>query len=449
MKECDRTAIHGGLSLEEIKETVLSAVADETAKRVLLIPPDYTRYHSGGGYITNVLYHYFTDQGAAVDILPALGTHHALTPEKWQMMFLDIPRERMITHDWRNDLVKIGSVPADFVANQTEGCWTEAVPVEINRRVVDGGYDLILSIGQVVPHEVVGMANHAKNLFVGVGGSHMINDTHMISAVYGIERIMGRDHTPVRAIFDWAFEHCLHDLPIGFIQTVTTTDRNVPSDHQILSHGIFCGKGRRCYEAAVALAQQKNVIRVQKPIQKCVVYLDPLEFQTTWIGNKSVYRTRMAIADGGELLILAPGVSAFGEDKTIDSLIRKYGYRGRDTIMSAFSRPENEDLHANMSAAAHLIHGSSEGRFKITYAVQQKAQEEIKSVGYQAASCEDMLSRYHPAQLQNGWNTLPDGEEIYFIDNPAIGLWMPMITTASAASSSVERSCPCTATAYT
>ncbi len=424
MKESDSVARGRSLSTEEIRQTVLSAVADEAAMRVLLIPPDYTRYHSGAGFITNVLYHHFADRGAAVDILPALGTHHAMTPEKWRMMYQDIPLNRMIVHDWRNDLVDIGCVPAEYVAEQTEGCWTEAIPVAINRRVVHGGYDLILSIGQVVPHEVVGMANHAKNLFVGVGGSHMINDTHMISAVYGIERIMGRDHTPVRAIFDWAFEHCLREVPIGFIQTVTTVDRSAGSGQRILTHGVFCGSGRRCYEAAVALSQQKNVIRVEKPIQKCVVYLDPMEFQSTWIGNKSIYRTRMAIADGGELLILAPGLNAFGEDPTIDTLIRKYGYRGRDAVMQAFSRPENETLRANTSAAAHLIHGSSEGRFTITYAVNRITQEEVTGVGYQAVSYEDARRRYPPDQLKNGWNTLPDGEEIYFIGNPAVGLWM-------------------------
>ena len=423
MHECDSVANGRSLTPGEIKATVLAAVADETPRRVLLIPPDLTRFHSGAGHISNIYYHFFTDRGAQVDILPALGTHHALTPDQWQAMFGDIPIGRMLVHDWRSGLTDLGYVPADFIAEQTEGLWSRPVLAQIDRRVTQEDYDLILSIGQVVPHEVVGMSNHAKNLFVGAGGGGMINDTHMISAVYGIERVMGRDHTPVRAIFDWAFEHWLQDLPIGFVQTVTTVDRSAEPGRQILTHGVFCGHGRRSYEAAVRLSLEKNVIRVQKPVRKCVVYLDPFEFHSTWLGNKAVYRTRMAIADGGELLILAPGVSAFGEDPDIDRLIRKYGYRGRQATLDALADPGNDDLRANMSAAAHLIHGSSEGRFRISYAVSCMTQAEITGVGYQAASCDEMLRRYDPDRLADGWNTLPDGEEIYFISNPAIGLW--------------------------
>ena len=280
-------------------------------------------------------------------------------------------------------------------------------------------YDLILSIGQVVPHEVVGMANHAKNLFVGVGGSAMINASHMVGAVYGMERMMGKDHTPVRKLFDYALEHFLKDRPILFALTVTTAPGG-----DIRTHGLFIGDTRKTFEEAVALAQEKNIDFVDRGIKKCVVYLDPGEFKTTWLGNKAVYRTRMAIADGGELIVLAPGVTRFGEDLAVDDLIRKYGYRGRLNTLEQFSRPENQDLRDNMGAAAHLIHGSSDGRFTVTYAVRNISREEIESVGFQAADYDEMAHRYDPVKLQYGYNILPDGEEIYFIPNPALGLWI-------------------------
>lgn len=334
-------------------------------------------------------------------------------------MFGDIPFDRFVPHNWRTDIMKIGEVPADYLAKITDGLWNDSIDVEINRRVMDPAYDLILSIGQVVPHEVIGMANHSKNLFVGVGGADMINKSHMVGAVYGMERMMGKDHTPVRKIFDFALAQYLSNRPVLFLLTVTTA----PGGNTQV-HGLFAGRDRDALEAAVALAQQKNIDFVEHGIRKCVVYLDPKEFKSTWLGNKAVYRTRMAVADGGELLILAPGIERFGEDPAVDALIRKYGYCGRTRVLELFNAPENHDLRANMGAAAHLIHGSSDGRFSITYAVRNISKEEIASVNFLPADADEMMARYDPAKLAYGYNTMPDGEEIYFIPNPALGLWI-------------------------
>ena len=408
-----------GLSPEEIRSALLRSLEGRDLRRVLIIPPDFTRFHSNAGYITNVYYHTLMEQGCEVDILPALGTHEPVSREQAAAMFGDIPYEKLIPHNWRTDVVKLGEVPATYLEEITGGLWRDPVSVEINRRVMDDSYDLILSVGQVVPHEVVGMANQAKNLFVGVGGSDMINKSHMVGAVYGLERMMGKDHTPVRKIFDYALEHYLKDRPILFILTVTTAPGGA-----IRTHGLFIGDTRLVLEKAVALAQEKNIDFVETGIKKCVVYLDPGEFKSTWLGNKAVYRTRMAIADGGELIVLAPGVAKFGEDAQVDSLIRKYGYRGRDYILEAFGKAENQDLRDNMGAAAHLIHGSSDGRFSITYAVKSITQEEIERAGFLAADYDEMARRYDPEKLSYGYNTMPDGEEIYFIPNPALGLWI-------------------------
>ncbi len=407
-----------GLTPEEIRAALLQSLEGRGVKKALIIPPDYTRFHSNAGYITNVYYHALTERGAQVDILPALGTHVPVTERQWETMFGDVPYDRMLVHDWRNDVVKLGEVPGNYVSEITEGLWREPVSVEVNRRIMDERYDLIVSPGQVVPHEVIGMSNHAKNLFVGVGGNDMINKSHMIGAVYGLERMMGRDHTPVRKIFDYGLEHFLSERPILWVRTVTTAPGGV-----ITTHGIFIGEGRECLTEAVKLAQQKNIDFVPHGLKKCVVYLDPEEFQSTWLGNKAVYRTRMAMADGGELIILAPGVERFGEDSEVDRLIRKYGYRGRLHTLSEFEKPENADLRENMGAAAHLIHGSSDGRFSITYAVRDITKAEIEGVGFRAADYDEMAAKYDPAKLSYGYNTV-DGEEVYFIPNPALGLWI-------------------------
>jgi len=412
-----RAQTEQGLGEAEIRAALKRSLEGKRPKKALLIPPDYTRYHSNAGFITNIYYHLLVDLGTEVDVLPALGTHVPVTEAEAAEMFGDIPYGRFLVHNWRGDVVRLGEVPAAYLSEITEGLWNEPLSAEINRLVMDPAYELILSIGQVVPHEVIGMANHAKNLFVGVGGSDMINKSHMVGAVYGMERMMGRDHTPVRKVLDYALEHFLAERPILFALTVTTAPGG-----NIRTHGLFIGDTRRALEEAIALAQQKNIDFLEMGIQKCVVYLDPKEFHTTWLGNKSIYRTRMAIADGGELLVLAPGVERFGEDETIDRLIRKYGYCGRLKVLELFR--EHEDLRQNMGAAAHLIHGSSDGRFRITYATKAISRAEIEGVHFAWADCDAQLKRYDPAKLAYGYNTMPDGEQVYFIPNPSLGLWI-------------------------
>ena len=409
---------NGGLENEEIKHALEKSLSDKNCKNVLILPPDYTRYHSNAGFITNYYYHYLTDRNVNVDILPALGTHVAMSKEQIEDMYGDIPLDKFLVHNWREDVVKIGEVPGDYISSITDNLWNESIPVEINKRVMDEKYDLIISVGQVVPHEVVGMANHAKNLFVGVGGSRMINASHMVGAIYGMEKMMGKDYTPVRKIFDYGLENFLKDRPIMFALTVTTAPGG-----NIKTHGLFISEGRECLNEAVKLAQEINIDFTDKPFKKCVVYLDPSEFKSTWLGNKSVYRTRMAMADGGELIVLAPGVDKFGEDPTIDKLIRKYGYTGRLNILSKYNDVNNDDLRNNLSAAAHLIHGSSDDRFKITYAVKNISEEEIRSVGFASASYDELVKKYNPETLKYGFNNI-DGEEVYFIPNPALGLWI-------------------------
>jgi nickel-dependent lactate racemase len=276
-----------------------------------------------------------------------------------------------------------------------------------------------LSVGQVVPHEVVGMANYTKNIVVGAGGSDIINKSHFLGAVCNMETILGRADTPVRRLFNYAVDTYLSDLPITYILTVVEQDYD---SGKMNLRGFYAGNDVEVYNEACKLAQNVNITLLDREPKKVVVYLDSHEFQSTWLGNKSVYRTRMAIADGGELIVLAPALREFGEDPEIDKLIRKYGYRGTPATLKAVE--ENEDIRTNLSAAAHLIHGSSEGRFSITYCPGPDISlEEVQSVGFSAVPYDEMAARYNPETLKDGWNTMPDGEEIFYISNPALGLW--------------------------
>lgn len=384
-------------------------------ERVLALPPDFTRANSMAGPLTCMAYRYYGPRLA--DVMPALGTHVPM-PE-WQLdrMFPDVPKGLIREHNWRTDVMTIGHVPVEYVTEVTQGIWKKPWPVQLNRLVYQGGHDLILSIGQVVPHEVIGMANYNKNLFVGTGGSAGINESHFIGASYGMERMMGRADTPLRRILNYAQDHFCQHLPLVFVQTVI----GPRPDGSLAVRGLFVGDDVECFQRAAALSVEVNFTVLDEAPRKMVVWLDPEEFHSTWLGNKSIYRTRMAIADGGELVVLAPSVGTFGEDPEIDRMIRKYGYRTTPEIMRFVQT--TDDLPQNLSAAAHLIHGSSENRFRITYCPGKLTREEIESVGYCYGDLKTMIARYNPLQLRDGWNQLADGERIYYISNPALGLW--------------------------
>ncbi len=402
------------LSSDDLRQGLHEALEKlGSRKKILAVPPDITRFYSRAGELTRLAWQYYGP--ALTDILPALGTHFAMTEPEIQRMFGDVPLDLFRTHDWRSDVMTLGQVPSAFVKEVSEGKLDFTWPAQINRLLVEGGFDLILSLGQVVPHEVIGMANYNKNIFVGTGGAEGINKSHFLGAVYGMERIMGRAESPVRAMLNYASQHFAQDLPIVYVQTVVAATPDGP-----VVRGLFIGDDIECFERAAALSLQVNFSLLDKALNKVVVYLEPEEFKSTWLGNKSVYRTRMAMADDGDLIVLAPGLKEFGEDPEIDRLIRKYGYVGTDKVLALVK--QNEDLRHNLSAAAHLIHGSSEGRFSVTYCPGHLTQQEIESVGFKYGALDSMLEQYNPDQLKDGYNSV-NGEEVFFISNPGMGLW--------------------------
>lgn len=396
------------------REDIKSVVADflknnKITEKVILACPDITRHHSHAGEIACELYERLSTV-TDVSVMIALGTHEGMTEEEARKMYPTIPFEKIINHNFRKDTVCLGVVPKEFVNTVSKGVCDFAIDINVNKAVMEEGVTVI-SIGQVVPHEVVGMANGNKNLFVGLGGSSMINSSHFLGACCDMEKIMGRDHSAVREVFDYAERNYLKDVNLYYFQTVVENGKVI---------GLFMGKGREPFEKAVKLSQERNLIYLEKPLKKVVVRLDEEEFKSTWLGNKAVYRTRLAIETGGDLIILAKGVERFGEDKAIDTLIRRYGYTGRDNILALAT--EKEDLKENLSAAAHLIHGSSNGRFNINYCVEKMTKEEIEGVNFKYMPYGDAIKRYDPEKLEDGFNTV-DGEEIFYISNPAVGLW--------------------------
>ena len=403
------------LTSAELRDFLFAALERLGSRnKVLAVPPDQTRTASRAGELTRHAWNYYGGRLSAV--LPALGTHKAMSADRIAVMFGDVPQGLFHAHNWREDVETIGIVPGKFIQEQSEGKLDYEWPAQVNRLILRGGFDLILSIGQVVPHEVIGMANYNKNILVGIGGPDSINRSHYLGAVYGMERIMGRRDNPVRRVLNYAASHFLGDLRIVYVLTVVA--RNAAGATVV--RGLFIGDDEECFHRAAELSFRVNLVLMPTPIRKAVVYLDPREFHSTWLGNKAIYRTRMALQDGGELVVLAPGVREFGEDHRIDTLIRKYGYHGTEATLEMVKK--NQDLAADLSAAAHLIHGSSEGRFRITWCPGHLTREEVQGAGFEYGELDQMLQRYDPAKLEQGWNCVKS-EEIYFIENPGLGLW--------------------------
>lgn len=376
-------------------------------RRVLILPPDHTRLNSDAGELTRLLYELLSPT-TMVSIMPTLGTHSPMTEAQLRMMFGDsIPLEHFYIHDWRHNIRRVGDVPGRLLKEWSEGRVDYDVHVEVSNRLFDG-YDLILSVGQLVPHEVVGIANYTKNIITGAGGTDTINKSHFLGAAYGMERMMGRIDTPVRKLFNYGVEKFLGDLPIVYVLTVMQKDKT-----GMVMRGLYIGDDYATFETGAKLSQKVNLDLLDAPLKKALVYLDPHEFKSTWLGNKAIYRTRMAMADGGDLIILAPGLKEFGEDPEIDRLIRKYGYRGTPATLAAVKA--NDELRNNLSAAAHLIHGSSEGRFRVTYCPGPgMSADAIRAVGFEAG----ILSDYPVEGLKDGFNG-----DLFYISNPALGLW--------------------------
>ena len=384
-------------------------------KRVLLLPPDLTRAHSGAGRITEMLYEGLT--GSEVAVIPTLGQHRPHTEEENRWMFGSIPNRMIYPHDWRAGCTRVGTIPAAMVAETTGGAADWEIPLDLNTKLVSEPWDLVINVGHVVPHEVLGFANHNKNYFIGLGGKETICASHIAAAVYGIENNLGTLVTPLRACYNWAEQKYLGRLPDVYLQIVMRRDR----EEKLVTSGIYVGDDRETYLAAARASRSQNVMTFEKPVRKIVAVMQPDEFRSTWVANKAVYRTRMALADGGELLVIAPGLERFGEQPEVDALIRKYGYTGTERILRLY-RTE-KDLQEIAHGTAHLIHGSSEGRFTIRYAPGHLSRKEIEGVGYEYADLGEALARYAPERMTEGWNTMPDGEEVFYISTPSAGLW--------------------------
>jgi nickel-dependent lactate racemase len=410
---CDKCMDEAGLE-NILREVVGKIYEKRKIERVLILPPDFTRFHSRAGLISTLLYKILGDKVKM--ILPALGTHFAMSTAQKTEMFKNIPLNLIKDHDHKKDVIELGRISSEEMLEISGGIVDYDWPVQVNRTLVEDGWDLIISVGQVVPHEVAGMSNYTKNTLVGTGGKECIDKSHYVGALCDTERIMGQISNPVRELLNRGSDRYLKDLPILYIHTVVSPDMKGGNDLK----GLFIGDDAECFINAARLAQKANIFLLDRRPAKMIVYLDPDEYQSTWVGCKGIYRSRLAVADGGEIVIIAPGLHCFGENSDADKLIRKFGYKGTPYISRSVK--EDDDLASNLGTAAHLIHGSTEGRFKVTICPGKLSKDEIETVGHCYGNIDEYIAKYNPSKLNDGWNNL-DGEEFYYISNPGLGLW--------------------------
>ncbi|MFT3771664.1 MAG: lactate racemase domain-containing protein [Minicystis sp.] len=235
-------------------------------RRALIIPPDFTRAHSGAGELTVILHERLVGR-THVEIMPALGTHAPMTEAEREAMFPGIPGGIFRDHDFRAGTARLGEVPASFIRQVSGGRLDFSIACELNRLLLEGGWDRIFSIGQVVPHEVIGIANHNKNIHVGVGGLDMINKTHFLGAVHGMERIMGRDRSPVRDVLNHADAHIARDLPpVTYLLTVRAREEG----RGLVTRGLFAGEGDACFLDAARLCRAVNMDLLDRPLKNAL-----------------------------------------------------------------------------------------------------------------------------------------------------------------------------------
>jgi carbohydrate kinase (thermoresistant glucokinase family) len=415
--------------LDAIADALAGSVVDVGATRVLLVPPDQTRAPSRAGELAWRLERRLQKLGCEVAILPALGTHRAMDDDDAQRLFGGHRDARgLLVHDWRHGVAELGRLRADEVVALSGGLLDSEVVVEVAAALV-GDWDLVVSLGQVAPHEVAGLAGYTKNLVIGLGGPSFIGASHLLGALVGVETVMGEPANPVRDLVDTAFDRMVAPrLNVLFVLTVVED-----GPHGDVLRAVVTGQGgtgrsgAAAFREAAAVSRRRNITDVDEPWGRASCWLAAREYRSTWLGNKAVYRTRRALATGAELIVLAPGVERFGEDPEIDRLIRRHGYVGRDAVLAAAA--EDAELRASPGTMAHLIHGSSEGRFSITYCTDPDdgglTPEELRGVGYGWRPLADELVQLGvDGTTPTGPAVDARGQRFAHVAQPSLGLWM-------------------------
>lgn len=387
-------------------------------KRVLLIVPDQTRT-APLALLFESLYKQIGATVAKLDVIFALGTHPPI-PEELMCQLLGIDAQsrkstyadvQLINHEWDNPaaLTTIGTLSTADTERISSGLLSQAVPIQINKRIQD--YDLLLVLGPVFPHEVVGFSGGNKYFFPGISGPELLNFFHWLGALITNVGIIGVKGTPVREVVDLAAQ----SIPVER-QAITFV---VSSDGTAGLHGLFYGTPEEAWSAAADLSGQTHIKRMEKSYHT-VLSCSPQMYDELWTAGKCMYKLEPVVADGGELIIYAPHLKEISV--THWGTIGKIGYHCRDY----FTKQWDKFKDYPWGVVAHSTHvrgtgtyedGVEKCRVKVTLASQvpQDVCESI-NLGYldpNSINIEDYANREDEGVLL----VRKAGEQLYRLQN--------------------------------
>lgn len=343
------------LSDQDVHAIVAEALsrADVAGKRVLMIVPDSTRT-APVGLMFRTVHDLIGEKTAALDVMIALGTHPPMTDDEINRR-LEITQEertgkygrvRMLNHSWDDpaSLTSLGTIPAREIGELSGGLFEMDVPVTINRAVHD--YDLLMIVGPVFPHEVVGFSGGNKYLFPGISGAEILNFFHWLGAVITNPRIIGHKWTPVRRVVDRA---------AAMVPTAKMAFCMVVHGHKLA--GLYAGTPEDTWSQAADHSSRVHIIEKEHPF-KTVLSCAPLMYDEMWVGGKCMYKLEPVVADGGELIVYGPHIAEIS--KVHGAPIRKIGYHTRDYFLKQWDRFKDEPW----GILAHSTHVRGVGTYE-------------------------------------------------------------------------------------
>ncbi|MBN1380571.1 MAG: DUF2088 domain-containing protein [Deltaproteobacteria bacterium] len=393
------------------EEAILSIIEGGTprhlfqGKRVLVLTPDATRTCPLPVMIRAVR-RVIGSRCARLDFMVALGTHPIMAEADILELYGISPAERQgayatsrfLNHRW--DLPQsfrlIGVLTEDQVESISQGLFREEVPITINKAVYD--YDLVLILGPVFPHEVVGFSGGAKYLFPGISGGEFLHFFHWLGAVITCMRIIGVKDNPVRRLIHEALANV--SVPVHCLAMVVASDGNLC--------GLYAGDPVNAWSAAADLSARMHIVMKQKPY-RLVLGHAPRRYDEIWTAGKVMYKLEPVVADGGTLIIYAPHIREIS--RVWGESLKQVGYHVLDYFLAQMERFRQ----IPRGVLAHSTHVRGLGTY--VDGVEKSRIQVVLATGIPRPVCEQIhLGYLNPDDIRISDYENREEESVLFVD---------------------------------
>lgn len=363
--------------------------------------------------------------------------HAALVERQWQVIVLiaRYPGEQALSPAERAELLPtipadsfqatanlrqlpVGEIPADVVREACGGLIEDPLPLTLPALFNAETWDGVVNLEAVVPNDLLGFTGPPQNRWLGLAGREFLNAASRIALLSGWENNIANLVAPLRQCLFWADKNCwpanLPRLDIAVVWGDNFRNERSPI-------GFYAGVGEEAYLQAALLSRQHNVTVVEEGLQRVVAFFPGLRFASLWDVQQLLPRLAMCLADGGELILLAPGIERLAADDAPLAVYRRTGYLGAAELRER--QRTDPELGNEPWLATHLLNGSTNGRSKIYHALDGIDAETLRALNLWPMELEETLFRYRPAKAKAGWNITNEGEKFFFIPDPTAGLW--------------------------